>query len=718
MTDKELKQTTVKVLERLAHINLERNDDLSDQLERMTLSGSTKHQPKDKDKAHSGPRFDQQHMRATSAPTKARPSQPIRSSSPAGRSFSKPTPSTHQQYSLPARQQSQPRAQAPEQQIQHSSGAPPRWRRNRHRKAKAPAQQVDAQLQQRKSDDAGQRLAQADFSSDEEDRVKDEDYEPRLEHRQSRASPNLATPGSSTRQTSTDTGAEVVSIMANAVTRHRKKQESPILLSASRKKEQQSKVMEGLGSTTTTQVSPSSSRPRGQPRAATKPTPQPQRSARRPPALPPIQLSMMRMADDTDDDDEEEEYASFGYDKDDVDAHLNRQFSERHQAEATPPRVYTCAVALPLSGTSPPSEPRTVRMLSTSVRADARRRGAARSSDRGSASPGAFPPPPPPPAAPAAPAASSTISRHIIDKSPSVGYIKMATARPVSPRAREEPIRDFAFSVCDVSSSIDELDRQQDIPVGYSQNPRSQTNLFLSSMEITPAISSSNRDSRSASYSPLFETDHLDDLPTDFDWRGTTWSPSDTLSPPPAPSSILPDVSQYSNSFAGDWSIETIDPKDLHLTPAIDPSLVFAHAFSPPTQNQAPPQPSDRSVTVPPTASLRSANQSKVRSKKGKSRPSPINPSIQPSSSLAPPSVAATSGRPSFEDCFVFLPGAQDPRKGHFACRACKDRPLEPGKKRKMAQWSGIISSPSNVKTRAWEHWNKYHGQRDEIFTF
>ncbi|KAK4052172.1 hypothetical protein OIV83_002467 [Microbotryomycetes sp. JL201] len=227
-----------------------------------------------------------------------------------------------------------------------------------------------------------------------------------------------------------------------------------------------------------------------------------------------------------------------------------------------------------------------------------------------------------------------------------------------------------------------------------------------------PTPSSESRDSRSASRSPLFET--LDYAASDLtdasgSGGGRHWSPAETMSPSFAPSSIVPDLAgphfnQYSSEH--EWSLETVDPSQLQLPPAEqDPgsndflSLAGLNSFEVPDIEVDPAYAADQ--------------RSSPHQSRQNSRPTPIARPIATRNKTVP---NHTVDEPTFENCFEFEPGPDNPRKGLWACKKCKDVPLAPGKKRRMAKWSGIISSPSNVKKRAWEHWYKYHGQ--EILTF
>ncbi|ORY90875.1 hypothetical protein BCR35DRAFT_349781 [Leucosporidium creatinivorum] len=90
------------------------------------------------------------------------------------------------------------------------------------------------------------------------------------------------------------------------------------------------------------------------------------------------------------------------------------------------------------------------------------------------------------------------------------------------------------------------------------------------------------------------------------------------------------------------------------------------------------------------------------------SRPTPLSRPAAASSDAS-----SFSSRPhgrDLLDCYEYVPSESNPARGQYVCRICKDKPLEPGKKRKMGEYSGTRGAPSSIATRAWGHWDKYHG--------
>lgn len=88
------------------------------------------------------------------------------------------------------------------------------------------------------------------------------------------------------------------------------------------------------------------------------------------------------------------------------------------------------------------------------------------------------------------------------------------------------------------------------------------------------------------------------------------------------------------------------------------------------------------------------------------SRPTPISrplpPGVTSSTNTSPSSNASPSNGRIFSEFYEWIPG--EGKRGTFACRACKEKPQEEGKVRKMGMYVATKSSPSTISNRAWEH--------------
>ncbi|KAM0792975.1 hypothetical protein ACM66B_002729 [Microbotryomycetes sp. NB124-2] len=503
-------------------------------------------------------------------------------------------------------------------------------------------------------------------SSEElDDSSEDEDYEPMLDNLGTRHTPSRQL--SSAHSTPED--YEIGTIRANAVTRHRKKQESPILLSSAARKTGQDQQAHAR----VVYESPQTSRARGQPRATTKPAlpppPPPPGSASRH-ALPaqnrsrgsagPVSVGSIRIVNALPPlaaPDYASPYRSPPPASASTSRHVQSAQNRSHPSpspEPPEPRIELRSISTPSTG------------------------ALVNPSDRDA-------PTAPPPAAAPAPAPQP--------------FFVGSLSHYYEPPTQEE---DDTTTRIAASSAFEEQGAFGSEFAGLA---------FVSE----PTASSDSRDSRSASRSPLFENlDYPSDL-TDTSGRSRQWSPSDTHSPPLPPSSIVPDLQvPHANYYSSEheWSTDTIDPSQLQL-PA-NGQLHSNHDGFYDLNSSAPFQVPDIEVQ-PRYAAQQRPNPQQARQTARPTRVEQDRP-ILPPNDLLPVRPNGHDNR-RFEDCFEFTAGPDNPRKGHWVCKFCKDLPLGPGKKRRMAQWTGIASSPSNISKRAWEHYDKYHAERPE-FTF